>query len=190
MPRVPTSHPHSPDYPTWGVGVLDGIQERISVPAPGAGSEWKYTVPGGYWLRLVAGASLFTTSAVVASRVVTADLTDGNSRLFTAFSTQNQAAGNACRVSYTMSFTPQGQTNTNAFTTLAFPYMWLPSGYTIQSRTVNIDVGDTYTLIELFFEALDESQWRAHIEHHRWTDAHPATGQHQPTAPTPATQGG
>lgn len=190
MARTPTSQPHGPDYPTWSVGVLDGIQERKDLVSPGAGVEWKYTVPGGYWQRLLIGSLLFTTSAAAGNRVSTVAVGDGGVTLGYFPATSNVGPGVAARQTIVSAFALNSNQNPTAFFVLPIPYVWLPSGYTIGSSTQNFDVGDTYTQIHLWFESLDESEWRAHTERHRHVDALLATRQHPATAPHAQAQGG
>lgn len=154
-------------YPSSSIDELDGIQNVVPIPTPAAGSDWTYTLPAGYYYRVLSGYAMFTTSATVANRSIGIKLTDGNRTLFTGRATTAFTAGLAIDVGY-----GQGKSISNGgaagLTVMSFfPEAWFPPGYVLSSSTVNIQATDTYTLVTLWLECLEFGCFGERVEGHR-----------------------
>lgn len=133
-------------------GFAVGWQDRVVVPAPAAGANWKYTVDGRYYERVLAVHFTFNTSAVVANRFPVVALTDNNGFIVTSVpGGSGIAASNGVITDLVVGGPAYNLGNTgNAFGFL--PDLLVPPGWIWQSQTFGIDVGDAYTGISLLVQ--------------------------------------
>lgn len=142
-------------FPAAPVGTLYGVQNIALVNAPGAGNEWKYTFPAGYFYRLIAAYTTFTTSATVANRNPGVAVTDGTNVLGRFGFQTNMTASNTCDVNYCPAGYFQGFGVTTTSITLGVANAWFPPGYTIGSYTPNLQATDAYTSVRILLDQLD-----------------------------------
>jgi hypothetical protein len=129
---------------------------RVSVANPAAGADWTYTLPTGYYYRLLAGSMTFTTSATVANRLVMPEIRDaGGAVLWRGMSQGAIAASSSGRHSWTQVGVPHAIQATGSAQTVALPDFWIPGGYVLRPLTLAIDAADQYSTIELLFERTD-----------------------------------
>lgn len=136
-----------------GMVAFPGIQRRVSVAAPAAGAEWKQTVPGGVYWRVLGGVSSFVASVAVANRLPGLSYTDGSVEFYRVGGSQPMTAGLTNSVLYLTSgqTAATGSTPVSGFNIATF---WLPGGYTFGSKTPNIQAADQYGSTELFIEEM------------------------------------
>ena len=137
-------------------GFAVGWQEVIYLPPPAAGAMWLYTVPGGFWARLVAVRQVFTTSAVVASRNPRIQFQDANNVPVTAVkSGVAVAASSTITTSHVIGSADVGSGATgNVFGYL--PNMLLPPGWDVTSVVTGLDPGDAFTTVTLVVQRFPE----------------------------------
>lgn len=130
-----------------------GTQQIIAtssqvIASPAAGAEVLITVPAGVNWRIASLLMQFTTSAVVANRQLFATLNDAAGHVFfRGGNPSNFVAGITLFSSYAAGG-PQVPSVTNQGDSLLFlPSVWLPPGYTFNTVTRAIDVGDQYSNI-------------------------------------------
>lgn len=134
--------------PTW---------DKLPNPLPGNGFRWTPSTRENWRARSV--RFTFTTDAVVANRVFTAQLMTRDSTIvWQSVSEQNEAASNAFVVSFTDQGSPTSSNSAVAdgLITAALPDFWLPPLWSLNFAVVNIDPGDTLTNITTLFEVFDE----------------------------------
>lgn len=141
--------------PTGSYGQVVGILQTLKVTTPAAGAEWTFTLPGGYYYRLLGGSALFTTSAAVANRTVGIQMTDGVNLLASGIVAVAFTASLAVQVTYAPSGAGGGILGTKPAVNIGPPNLWLQGNWVVQSITSNIDVADAYTKVLLLFECLD-----------------------------------
>lgn len=145
--------------PTSGFSNLFGIAPTTLITSPAAGTEWSYTLPGGYFYRILSGTALFTSSAAVANRFPALQLTDGANLLWCFNCPVAVTASQTARVVYSPSSYTQNVTGPKGDLPVFAPNMWIPPNYVLSSSTPAIDVADTYTKIVFWFEQLDYGQY-------------------------------
>lgn len=141
--------------PTSQIGQLIGTQKIVNVPQPATATDWTYTLPGGYFYRLLAGTFVFTASAVASNRISMTQVTDGVNVLFR---TGNNAAQVASTTNYwTIAVGVSGSIAVqNAGSTVSpFAPVWMHPSYVIQSFSTNLQAGDQFSQIVLWLEQLD-----------------------------------
>lgn len=147
-------------YPSSGtIAELVGIQNIVKVTTPAAGADWTYTLPAGYFYRIVGGSALFTTSAVVANRFAALQVTDGVNVLYTVPNPNAIVTTLAVALTYSQAGVTAYVAGTKPNGNVPAPSVWLPPGYIVSSYTSNIDVSDTYTKVVLWLEQLDFGQY-------------------------------
>ena len=182
-------------FPGAGYSQIPGVRQVVNIANPGAGNNWSFTIPGGYYGRLIAGQATFTTSAVVANRVTGIQINDGNVNLWSVLEPNAITANSTVFMSYTGQPITAQVAGVPAFVAIGIPVAWLEQGYILRSLSQNIDPGDTYTAINLWFEFFDYGYYgqpeRVHTptrdEHERFIEHERRTyGQlpeHAPTGP-------
>jgi hypothetical protein len=142
-------------FPSLGFSTAVGIQNVQKVTTPAAGAEWTFTLPGGYYYRVLSGTATFTTSAAVANRSCGVQVTDGANVIWAAANSTAIAASLTSRPAYTYASITNNVGGAKGALNVMVPAYWLPPGYVISSQTTNMDVADTYTAVVLFLEQFD-----------------------------------
>lgn len=157
-------------FPTSGAGTINGVQEVKKVASPAAGADWTYTVPGGYWQRLLGGSARLVTSAVVATRQAWIQYTDGTNVLTASSTTGGMTAGATWKLFISGGPVAGNGVATANFELLALPGIWLQPGYTIGTVTNLIDVGDQWSSIVLWVESWDYGSYGQPVGEHTVTE--------------------
>jgi hypothetical protein len=154
-------------YPTNSATLVVGIQDDVLVSNPGAGVDWSYTNASGYYRRLLTGYAFFVTSATVGNRTLGIKVTKDGQLYGRVRAASSVTASATVDVTYnsTTAWSQSGTQGTGF--QFGFPYIWLPPGWSIGSDTVNLQAGDTFTLIRLLFDALDFDYYRQTDDHSR-----------------------
>src|SRR5215471_958286 len=142
-------------FPGGAADSITGERRIINVAAPGAGNEWSLTFGAGFFWRLLCGQSTFTASAAVANRFPGIQISDGNVNLATIDTQAAIVATTVATVTYVPTYATIETAASAPNVVVGVPPIWFEAGFIIRSSTVGRDVGDTYTLINLWFEALD-----------------------------------
>lgn len=133
-------------------GFAVGWQQPLYVPQPAAGAQWKHTVDGRYFERLIAVAATLTTSAVVGNRFPLLQLTDSNGVVVV---TVPMGSTVPATTAITPSLTKGGPAYAfgTAFNAPGFlPDFLIPAGWSWQSAVLGGDVGDAWTGIVLLVQ--------------------------------------
>lgn len=138
-------------YP--GAGIIDptdsaGALRSITATVPGAGAEVSETVPTGARWNLIAFRATFTSNATVANRSPALSFDDGANLLFSAPNPFLIAASTTTNMSWGEGiYHPQ---NLNTVEGLAGvpANNRLAAGSRIRTRTLNIQAGDQYSVIQ------------------------------------------
>jgi hypothetical protein len=137
------------------IAELVGVQDVVKVPNPAAGADWIYTVPSGYFRRLISGTAILTTSSNAANRLLGFEITDGTNNLAQGWNGTALTASLTIQVGYFVG-TGGGVSIAGSVSSVGgIPNVWLPPGYTLESDTVALNVTDQYSAIFLWFECLD-----------------------------------
>jgi len=121
--------------------------------AAAAGAEWTRQIDANQAWKLISLSFVFTTDANVATRHISIELIDRRGLLvWRGRDPQTQTASAGRQVS--MSALGDDLTNfgTNDQHILCHPNFWMPQGFILRSNTLNLQAGDAYTLVHLFFE--------------------------------------
>lgn len=139
------SWPGSPiEGPLDGAGAL----RSITGTTPGAGAEISETVPTGARWNLIAFRSTLTTSVTVANRAPALSFDDGANLLFSAPNPYLLAASTTANMSWGEGLYDAQNLNTIEGLAGVPANNRLGSGFRIKSRTINIQVGDQYSLVQ------------------------------------------
>jgi len=118
---------------------------------PAAGADWTFAVPAGAFYRLVAVSAILTTSAVVANRQVRLLLDDGVNVYYVAPMVVNQTAGIAWRNSWGEALGGSISADPSTVSSGLPSDNDMMSAFRVRTLTGNIDVGDQWSAIRLFF---------------------------------------
>lgn len=129
-----------------------GWQEPVYVKSPAAGADWKYTVDGRYYERLISARYVFTASAVVANRTIVLDITDANGVIIGEAAGSAAITANAVYHEFFSTSAPDYAYNPASSVYHWFPDLLLPPGWSVQSVTTGIDVGDQYSSLVLLVQ--------------------------------------
>lgn len=134
------------------LGFQVGWQQPIYVPNPGAGAQWKHTVDGRYFERVVAVSFSFATSAVVANRFPTVQLTDTNGVTITSVLAGNSVAANSFLGVFLALDGPSYASGGSGSTFGFLPDLLIPPGWSWGSATFGMDPGDAFTGVTLLVQ--------------------------------------
>lgn len=140
-----------------GVSIESGYErpylDTIDVTTPAAGAAASYTIPGQYWLRVVAARLNLTTDGNAANRFVSLDYVSGRGTTY---------ARNAAAVVVTASTTNQkyewlrnrASSEWAANTPVLIPLLdeWLPPSWVVKFAVDNVQVGDQISGLSLTVE--------------------------------------
>lgn len=133
-------------------GFAVGWQEIVYLQAPAAGAQWSYTVPGGFWARLVSVRQVLVTSAVVANRVARLQLRDANAVTITAVA----ASGAVPAATTVATHNVLGAADVgNGVAPRSYGYLpsvLIPAGWSWGSQVAAMDAGDAFTTVTLVIQ--------------------------------------
>lgn len=134
------------------LGFHVGWQEPVYIPAPAAGANWSFTGDGRYFTRVLAITNRFATSAVVANRFPSMQLTDTNGVVISSVSAGGSIPASTSVTPYLMVGGP-AYANGNVGATFGFlPDLLIPPGWVWQSSAANLDVGDQFSNVVLLVQ--------------------------------------
>lgn len=130
------------------------LQGSAALPNPAAGADWIATVPAGHTWTLLSAQGTLTTSAAVATRLPGLDISDGAGHIIV---TEAANVGVTASIVERVGFAVGDSANQDGVgaalgnrQTVALPSgIVLPAGYTIASRTVNIQAADQWSAVVL-----------------------------------------
>lgn len=128
-----------------------GCLRSITGTDPAAGVEISETVPAGARWRPISIASLFTTSATVATRVIAWVIDDGANNVLATLDVQSQVASQA--VTHSLAALGNALGASAVVGTACLPaLMTLPAGARIRTSTVLIQAGDNWNAPQMLVE--------------------------------------
>lgn len=135
--------------PTPNISGLAGTRRyarRITIPAPAAGADWSTVVPGGRLWELLSVFGSLTASAAAVTRRPRLIINDGSGS-----ATQLPANTNLAASTTNVYTWAQGATSVSAGTDscMGIPDMFLPAGWTISAATLNLDVADQWSAVQI-----------------------------------------
>jgi hypothetical protein len=119
-------------------------QRVITVPAPGAGSDWSITVPGGYLWRLVSLYTSFTTSQQSGDRQPRLQIYAGTTLIVEVALCTSLSASDSVSFLLTPSSTPAHLVVGTLYRTVIPKHIVLSAGYRLASSTDNIQTEDAW----------------------------------------------
>ena len=126
------------------VPVEVGFIVDVTIPNPGANTEFTYTFPDGYMYKLDLFYFLYTADVNAANRVIFLDMVDaGANYRFYGGPGHTITAGQTIHVTGIKSLARETFATIYSFFTL--PNNWIPGGWTFRSDTIAMQAGDTYT---------------------------------------------
>lgn len=131
-------------------------QQIVPVAAPGAGQELIVLPRAGEDWRILGITYTLTTSAVVANRTSTLVVDDQTGQGFRLQPGSVQAATAATIYSWVCDLGYVSPAATFGLLSIGIPPVILPTGWRIRTLTNNLDVGDAYSNVTVFFERMDE----------------------------------
>lgn len=128
------------------------FSQPLSGTSPAAGAGFSLTVSGAYYERFTTCKFTLTTSATVASRVVTVDyVKPGTGIFYSAGPTVIQTASGTGVYNGSIGFGPSDW-NTGTAAWFSLPDIILPSGYQLQINVAAIDTTDQLSAISFIRE--------------------------------------
>ena len=146
---------HHPPSPVNRDG-FERIPRIITVTSPAAGAEWTQNVQSGAVWYVQAITQKVVTSAVVANRVPTITYTDGTTIFARLPPANNQAASLTNRYGYYLGYGVALSISGIGGVSSPLPNIPLLSGMSISSLTVNLDVGDQISEVNLYVIEVEE----------------------------------
>jgi hypothetical protein len=134
------------------LGFQVGWQEPVYIPNPAAGADWKYTVGGRYFERLISAHWDFGASAAAGTRVLDLSLLDQNGNtIITVPAAGHVATGTSIAINLMVGMQVLSS-NAALETWGGIPDLLIPPGWTWEASTAFIDVADTETGIVLLVQ--------------------------------------
>jgi hypothetical protein len=153
----------APDPP----GVGRGARVFETVPPPAAGKEWLWTVPSGYYWRMLATFTELTASAQAATRFPGYQVLDQDGDvIFTVGPNNNLTAGKTAKISFVKELTFNAATE-SLIINAPFPDLLLPAGYQVGSLTGALQTEDKYSETSMWLEQWEDRGAQAYAEHER-----------------------
>lgn len=139
----------------------------IPIAAPAAGADFSTPQFRVWPWRLLGLVATLTTSAVVANRQVTLNLTDGNGITWRGTAPAVQAATTTVTYQLLPLATPSAPVA--GLSTMALPAdgLWIPRGWTLNVVTTLLDVGDQWSAIVADIQELPDGpdiQWEPSMD--------------------------
>lgn len=144
------------------------LLRTVPIAAPAAGAEWSQTVPGGEVWRPVAVVMTLVTDANVAARRPRLVYDDGTTQLVRVQTAQGPGATQAFTYSFAVGLGYSQAGGTAQDESTGIPDIPLQGGWRIRSSTVNLQVGDQYSVITLLvsrYSPSDLAQQVLDIDH-------------------------
>lgn len=128
-----------------------GWIHSLNVANPAAGTDWLFTVPANARMRIVSLQAQLATSAAVANRNVQIFVNDGVNPYWTHGVAATIPASTTDQITATTTNAPPEVVTTTQEMVLP-PGLILPGGHKIGTSTVNIQVGDQWSIIWFLVE--------------------------------------
>lgn len=152
QPSIPANTSGTTRLMLGALGHQVGWTERLILPAPAAGAQWKYTADGRYFERILSVGYTFTASAVVGNRFLSVQLTDNNGLVITKIpGGDNVAAAGVPVVWLTVGSALLAQ-GPNGDTFGSIPDFLIPPGWSWGSQVFGMDVGDQFSQVVLMVQ--------------------------------------
>lgn len=124
---------------------------RADVGNPAAGADWSYVIPAGNWQMVVAAHNTFVTSATVANRGPSFNITDGaGNELWAQGITAVVPASSFIELLFQVALSFTSTAPAAGINAITLPPLWLPPGFTIRSNTSALQAGDQWSNIHLW----------------------------------------
>jgi len=137
------------------VPVEVGFIVDVTIADPGAGNEFIYTFPDGYLYKFELISYLYSCDANASDRLLFLCLQDSGAVVFAEWSNY-QALSASQQLLLTQAKNLNYITVRSSRCVLKCPDCWIPGGWQLFSRTENMQVGDTYTVIRLLLRSYRE----------------------------------
>lgn len=122
-----------------------------TVTNPGAGNDFGFVQPANIISRLIALTVVFATDGTGANRTPMIIIGDGTDELVHAIVSKDVVASKIWTIDWNILGTLY-ENPTSSQQTIPIPdHIWIYPGYTIDSSTNNIQAGDTYTNVRIWF---------------------------------------
>lgn len=142
----------TPVHPAWG-------QVRtVILPNPPAGSDWKFSAPGGFLTRIVRATCLFTASAVEKERFLALQHTDGVSVLGLQLIVSAPVKALLRRINMVASHSPTLVKPGSEEVEIGIGNKLMRPGETLEAFTEPLDPGDQWSGITLQVEQFEVIQ--------------------------------
>lgn len=129
--------------------------DHVLVPQPAVGLGAVFPLDSRWWWRFRSVRLLLSTSAVVANRFVTVDITDAEGNAWVRNPAPAVQAAGVANQEYNFadrSFTLSGIAGQPMFSDLL--KLWIPPGWQLRVNVANIDAGDQLAGIRLYVDKL------------------------------------
>lgn len=152
-----------------GLSAARGARQIEHLPQPAPGAEWSWTVPSGYFWRIISVFTELTTSVAVANRFPHTQILDPDGKpLAKLVSDHVVAASLTVPVTTFIEFEVAGLPEAAALLN-SFPNVILEAGYIVRSFTPNLQPADQYSAPTLWLEQFEDrgdvySESEEHIE--------------------------
>jgi hypothetical protein len=133
-------------------GFAVGWQEPVYLASPAVGQEWVHKTDGRYYERLITARWTLATSAVVATRFPTLQLTDTNGVVITSVPMAGGVVASTVVVANLINGLTTLSSGTVGNTWGQLPDLLVPPGWTWQAVTSGLDAGDQESGIVLVFQ--------------------------------------
>lgn len=125
-----------------------------TVQQPAVGKDWSATPVTDRPFHLMSVRAVLTASAVVANRAPELRLATRDGEILAAIGQATLVVANGV-INFNWAKGLDTNSGGSGASTAPLPDLWLPDGATIQTVTVNLDVGDKWSLIVLGFRVED-----------------------------------
>lgn len=130
------------------VPVEVGFIVDVTIPDPGANTQFTYTFPDGYLYKVDLLYYLYTADVNAGNRALFLVMDDAGANVRSYFGTGYTITANQV---HHLTYSRDLERNHLAtyFMTYFIPDVWIPGGWVLRSETMNMQAGDTYTNIRL-----------------------------------------
>jgi hypothetical protein len=143
------------------------VQVPLSVDQPAVGHDWSFMPSNTDRAKFDSITAKLVTSAVVANRSPVLSVVDETGNIVTLDGSQfAQAAGATVAYSWRPGNSWYGVNGASTLVSASCPGFWLPASCTVRVTTVNLDVGDQWSLVFATFLVEDQlalERWEARI---------------------------
>ncbi|HET9247699.1 MAG TPA: hypothetical protein VFO15_17985 [Xanthobacteraceae bacterium] len=123
------------------------VYRVVPVTSPAAGANFSFVTPGESTFALVALTATLVTSAAVANRAATLNVSDGTTTLWSVEAGAVQTATSTVRYSWVTEYPAFPTTIVGGALVVPMAPTYLPPGFTIASSVALLDAGDQWSAI-------------------------------------------